>query len=204
MAVIVPKRYGHLFRLADEFRRKTSCLRFLEIGTWHGDRACQLARHWFSIGGDRFHYDGLDWFEHLPEDRKVEELSKPGPQPFAEQVALKLKSVPGMEFRLFVGDTRITVPYLVRGVLSEADLIFLDGGHSLHTIRSDWNNLSFLVRKGAVMLLDDYYENYPHAGCRRLVEELADSGDWKISILDPLDGPFGELGLKIRMVEVRS
>ena len=39
------------------------------------------------------------------------------------------------------------------------DFIFIDGGHSLKTIKSDWNNVKKLINKKSEVVFDDYYHD---------------------------------------------
>lgn len=199
-----PGRYRHLYRVVFELRQKSQSLRLLEIGTWYGNRACDLWSFWKFLGGHSAEYVGIDLFERLTEQLRAEELSKPGSAPRGGEVFKRLKNVPWDRLRLFQGDTRVILPYLVRGVIGPFDLVFVDGGHSLGTIQNDWECIAPWVRRGTVALLDDYYEDRDDYGCRPLTHRLLQDPAWCVTILDPVDGPFGPKHLRVRMVEVRS
>lgn len=46
----------------------------------------------------------------------------------------------GCQFRLFKGDSVKTLPKVLK-ILPKMDLIFIDGGHSYPTVKSDWEKL---------------------------------------------------------------
>ena len=37
------------------------------------------------------------------------------------------------------------------------DFIFVDGGHSVKTIKKDWQNVKNLINKKSIVIFDDYY-----------------------------------------------
>jgi len=53
--------------------------------------------------------------------------------------------------------------------------VWLDGGHSIETIQSDWDNIKRCLVEDAVVFFDDYYtgpidtERY---GCNKIVQGL--------------------------------
>ena len=54
-----------------------------------------------------------------------------------------------------------------------ADFVFIDGGHSVETITSDWLWVSRIINPGAVVVFDDYYKPEREGfGCNRIVENI--------------------------------
>ena len=43
--------------------------------------------------------------------------------------------------------------------LPQMDFIYIDGGHSLETIKNDWDYTKNLMHKGTIVLFDDYWQN---------------------------------------------
>ena len=101
----------------------------------------------------------------------------------------------GSKFELIQGNTLVTLPEFVkRGIL--VDFAFVDGGHSVETIASDWKYLSQILAPGAVVIFDDYYtpEN-DLFGCNKVVNGL------KHKILPESD--ITQDNWKCQLVEVR-
>ena len=78
----------------------------------------------------------------------------------------------GYDAQLFKGNTRDTLAAFNEPV----DFVWLDGGHSIETIRSDWENVKRVLAPGAVVFFDDYYTgpiDTDTMGCNRIVSELS-------------------------------
>ena len=157
-------RYAQLNTLIELFQPKS----FIEVGTWSGWRAVQMAmmasRYTRSMS-----YRGYDVFEGGTAELDAREKNvKPH---FPEQSVRQLLDfcrflVPGFSFDLVAGDTQQT---LLRG--DKADFAFVDGGHALQTIESDFEALTGTP----VIVLDDYYEgsiDTNQFGCNRIIDGL--------------------------------
>ncbi len=172
------KRYQKLLELVAEAKPET----IVEIGVWNGLRATQMAevalKHNPSV-----HYEGYDLFEDATPENDVEEMNAKAHNTF-DQVEKRLLDFqathPGFSFGLTKGNTRETLPDLA------PDFAFIDGGHSVETIRSDYEHL-----KGAkTVVFDDYYLPTAEGVCVDLEEfganaiadqipgvEIIDTGD---------------------------
>ena len=75
-------------------------------------------------------------------------------------------------FELIKGNTRDTLPSYV------ADFVYIDGGHSVATIRSDYE----AVKGSHVIVFDDYYRPDAKGGCPDLKKFGANA------IVDAIDG----------------
>lgn len=200
-ARIRPKRYRNLFRIIHE--RRSRCI--VEIGTWngvHGKQMIQTAAIHHPIGAIK--YLGFDLFEGLTDDLLAKELSKRPPA--FEEVRRVLEST-GAQVQLFRGNTRDTLPRAV-DALREGDLFFIDGGHSVETIRSDWSAIERALRTDAVVIFDDYYMNDPREvvglGCQTIVDAL-DRSRYDVTLLDPIDRfPKAWGVLQVRFAQVRK
>jgi hypothetical protein len=200
-ARIRPKRYRNLFRVIHE--RQCRCI--VEIGTWNGVHARQMIQTAaIHHPVETIKYLGFDLFEGLTDELLQKELSK-RPPGFDE--VQRLLTATGADIRLFSGNTRITVPAAV-DVLREGDLFFIDGGHSVETIRSDWSAIARALRPEATVIFDDYYMNdaseVPGLGCQTIVDAL-DRTKYEVTLLDPVDEFPKEWGvLKVRFAQVRK
>ena len=179
----------------------------MEVGTFNGNRAREMISKAFAAGRKKVRYWGYDLFEDMTQQDYDSELSKSTLAPSAKEVRKFIlapykghKLLP--EVFLTKGNTRSTLATAasLQLVAPLPDLIFIDGGHSLDTVDSDWENCARLVMPTTVILLDDYYENKPTHGCQHLVASLANRPGWSVELLDPVDAPSS--GLRIRMVKV--
>lgn len=203
-------RYLNLHNALRDLKAKHKThLAYVEIGTYDGVRASQLLSDWLRNGPDyTASYLGFDLFEDLTEEMRKSELSKSKLPPSLRDVQKRIEvTVPRKltAMRLVKGNTRETIAKTVRELDvpgAHADLIFLDGGHSLDTIESDWNSIEPLIAQETLVLLDDYYENVNNFGCKKLVQALDQNEKYLVRRLDPLD-VIAVTDLQIRMVEVR-
>lgn len=205
-------RYDNLITELEYLATQQKSLNMLEIGTYDGTRASNLLRHWLKIGkGYSASYVGFDLFEDLTPEMSKAEMSKSKLPPRCVDVAGKLSVIKGVAVQLVRGNTRTTLPaYVDARDAAEPpfDLIFMDGGHSLDTIESDFAAVERIMTCKTVILLDDYYVNRDDFGCQRLVKRLQEERmpnnwpKWQIEMLDPMD-TYEHTKLQIRMVRVR-
>lgn len=131
----------------------------LEIGTWNGDRALQLLQ----VSPKSVYY-GFDLFEDATPTTDKEEMNVK-PHWDLDAVAQKLS---GFDAHLVKGNTRYTLTDFHEPV----DFVWMDGGHSVETIVSDWVNVRRVITPYAEVYLDDYYTgpiDTDKFGCNRLV-----------------------------------
>ena len=134
----------------------------LEIGTWNGDRALQLLQ-----AAPNAHYYGFDLFEEATAQTDAEELNVKA----HNAVAAVQKKLAGYQAHLFMGNTRSTLS----GFNVPVDFVWMDGGHSVETIASDFANVRRVALPGAQIYLDDYYTgpiDVAKFGCNRLLDDL--------------------------------
>ncbi len=120
--------------------------RILEVGTWNGVRAMQMC----SWGAE---YVGFDLFETASDVTDYDEKNVKKHHTAAD--VSKFLTASGVKHTLIKGNTRETLPMFFG---SQVDFAFIDGGHSIETIASDWHYVSHIVRPGGVVVFDDYYE----------------------------------------------
>jgi len=115
-------RYGsHSF--LNEYILQNMCKRIMEIGVADGENArtmVMVASQTFPA--EEVEYYGFDTFGGNDDSQM-------------KQVKQKLEKT-GCEFKLFKGDSIKTLPKALRN-LPKMDLIFIDGGHSYPTVKSD-------------------------------------------------------------------
>lgn len=161
----MPSRYHQLRSLIDEAKPST----IVEIGTHAGARALDMClnalRH-----NEKVHYTGYDLFDDANEETNEAEMNGKGGSPLV--VAQKrLEGIarfhPGFSFELVKGNTRETL----HGEGLVADFVFIDGGHSVETIRGDYE----AVKGSTLVVFDDYYisgADTEKFGCNAIVADI--------------------------------
>lgn len=192
-------RYDALYDALDGLSGPGRTLNYLEIGTHSGFRAAALCRYWIDRTGGHVNYVGFDLFEEADPVRHAHEYLKSTAAPPLAEVSRRLH-LPGVVAALVRGDTRVTFPAAVPPGFVP-DLVFVDGGHSLETVARDWEGVRAVAGPGTVVVLDDYFENRPDLGCKRLVDGLADP-EWLVTPSARVD-VVPTSGLVIRTVTAR-
>jgi len=141
-----PARYEMLCELLTASVKATGKANIVEIGTWNGSRAIQMAECAFATGIKSVSYVGFDTFED-GNDRAHEGHTKPHANSWLVSNRLnnysRLMSRKGLTFdySLIKGNTLQTLPNS-RQVVKEVTFAFIDGGHSYDTTKSDYLNLA--------------------------------------------------------------
>ena len=195
-----PRRYVNLFRTIYEHR----CRSIVEIGTWNGIHAEQMIRVAAAhTDVESIRYVGFDLFEGLTEEQLRLEYSKRPPT--FEEVFRRLKET-GAEVTLHAGNTRETLPKASEE-LRRADLVFIDGGHSIETITADWDAVRRGMGPHTTVVFDDYYPEHraelQGLGCQTIIDAL-DTSRYTVEVLDPTDAFEQSWGmLRVKMARVR-
>jgi predicted O-methyltransferase YrrM len=171
-------RYDQLLELIDEHKPKS----IVEIGVWNGANAIRMIKRALRYN-TKITYTGYDLFEEATPRTDTEEFNVKGHNR-ERAVAAYIKAETGIVPVLVKGNTRNTL------VPTFADFVFLDGGHSIATIASDYER----VRNSKVVVLDDYYTSdgvgcpdTAKYGCNKLVSSLAIPFDI-LTVKDPIKG----------------
>lgn len=161
-------RYQLVLDIADTVKPRV----IAEIGTYQGTTALGLIEV-----AKRYHgrpiYWGFDAFGEVP---AYELPYKDFPN--YDLVSAKLKET-GAEIHLVRGNTRESLKNVN---ISGLDFVFLDGGHSLETIKNDWDWVESQLNDNTVVIFDDYYVNDDTKGCKNLIESLV---GYNIEVLEP-------------------
>ena len=151
-------RYEQLHQAVRQKKPKA----ILEVGTWNGDRALQLLKL-----SSNSRYYGFDLFETATRETDAVEFNVKRHW-FMDQVYEKLT---GYDVQLFKGNTRETLANFNEPV----DFVWIDGGHSIETIQSDWDNVKRVITPDAWVFFDDYFTgpiDTTKIGCNRIVKPL--------------------------------
>ena len=213
-------RYDHLSRgvsaTVGNTADRSKPYRILEVGVWTGQHAAKMIRLAASLGRKSVEYHGFDLFELMePGLAKAEVHSKRTPserevEGFILRDTLKVQAA--IKVVLHKGHTGHTLSPGVKK-LPPMDFVFVDGGHSVSTIVSDFRGVIQFIHAKSRILLDDLYAGDYTKGAQALVDILKHSPVakyWQVDILDPQESfPVrNDLGqvtgeLKINMVSVR-
>jgi predicted O-methyltransferase YrrM len=151
----------------NEYIGKNKCKKIMEIGVADGENATNMVTVAIrNFSPEEVEYYGFDLFSGDGDFRM-------------EQVRQKLKDT-GCEFKLFKGDSVKTLPEVVK-TLPKMDLIFIDGGHSYATVKSDWENSKSLMRKETAV----FFHNYDFSGPKMVVDNISRE-EYQVKIIHPL------------------
>jgi predicted O-methyltransferase YrrM len=179
----------------------------VEIGVYTGIRAMEM------ITAAKIHhhpseisYSGFDLFEEMTPELCAKEFSK---IPLSEAVIHEYLLKTGAKIELRKGYSQETLPLFV-SQHAPVDLVFIDGGHAIETIESDWKNIELIMGPSSVVYFDDYYVNDPKdvvgIGCQTLIDGL-DTAKYDVrvgKIEDRFAKPWGTLKIRLASVSLRS
>jgi predicted O-methyltransferase YrrM len=142
------------------------CRKIMEIGVADGENAKTMVM----VASQNFplyevEYYGFDTFGGK-DDSQI------------RRVREKLEKT-GCRFKFFKGDSVNTLPKVVKD-LPLMDLIFIDGGHSYETVRSDWENSRFLMHQDTAV----FFHNYDFSGVKTVVDSISRE-EHRVEILYP-------------------
>lgn len=190
---LMKRRYQYLYKII----KGKKCRKIMEIGTFDGKHALKMIKTAKKFHGERVEYFGFDLFEGMNKKILEKEIAK---KPITKEETKNLLDTTGCKINLFKGFTEITLPQNIEK-LPKMDLIFIDGGHSLETIKNDWYYSKKLMNKNTVVIFDDYW-NRNNAGCKKIIENI-DREKYKVKILPIQDWFPKKTGvLKINFVRV--
>ena len=154
-------RYRQLIDIVKELKPKI----VLEIGTHKAARPIE----WY--GAHPFeHYYGFDLFEDGTSELNVAEMNGKG---FcsAQHAQKVLGDIPNSLYQGLTVDTLPSFKKLNPDI--QVDFAFIDGGHSVATIKNDWEHVKDVMSPNGVVVFDDYYVPARHGyGCNKLMQEL--------------------------------
>jgi len=172
-------------------------LHILEFGTYDGRSAIKMIEAAADIYENVLYY-GVDLFSTMTLDDFEKEISKSVRPPPREEVR-KLLSQTGATIMLLQGDSKTIMSALIHAI-PLMDFIFIDGGHSLETVKSDWAFARLLMHRNTRVLFDDYYLEKKDCGCKVTVDGI-DRRDYIVEPLLPIE-EFPKTG-PMQMINVR-
>lgn len=158
-------RYDQLITIVDLIKPRS----IVEIGTNEGRSAVLMIKKAQKYRNN-VQYVGYDLFEEADSTTDAAELNVKK-HPLMSSVKSHIETqCPGVDINLIKGNTRKTLNHLM------ADVVFIDGGHSVETIAADFEK----VKHSTIIILDDFYTadgdgkcpDISLYGCNNLVDSL--------------------------------
>lgn len=173
--------YKHQYRPLFNTLKEQPCRNIMEVGVSDGRNAVAMIKAAaLKVPEEEIHYYGFDLFEdenpiHARQEYSPIPTQKPTERDLMSRHLDTVSSMIGKyttaKVSLFKGNTRKTLPSIVSS-LPKMDLIYIDGGHSIETTRSDWKYSQRLMDKHTVVYFDDYNDEMPFIGPCFIVDEL--------------------------------
>ena len=167
--------------------------KFLEIGVFQGVTSRNVCELLYEVHKDNFKYIGIDIFEHDEKSNKeiipninfrnplkqfyYRYMKRENPYSLSSVKSLLKKFEKNVE--IIKGDSKKILPIID---LAEVDYVFLDGGHSYETVKSDLNNCKIVIENNGTVLCDDYNLSYA-PGVKKAIDEFSSSEQYDIKIL---------------------
>ena len=186
---------GRYITLMDEVAKRQPET-ILEIGTHCGNSAIAMVTEALKYNDDIFYY-GFDIFDWGNKDFMDVEFNGKSSATLGK-TKLRLDKAE-INHKLIIGDTKNTLKKFSPNRF--IDFVFIDGGHSIDTIRSDWNYIKHFMDKKTVVIFDDYYENRDDFGCRKLIDQLEKQDGYVVEKLEPLE-KVEKNNIELRLVKV--
>ncbi|GAI35766.1 unnamed protein product, partial [marine sediment metagenome] len=143
----------------------------------------------------------FDLFEEITPELVKKELSLPD-TPSEAEVKSKLETNTSAKITLFKGDTKKTLEQAIK-TLPPMNFIYIDGGHSIETIRNDWQWASLVAGLGSVIFFDDLFDEMPFVGCKFIIDEI-DKAKYDVEVMPEADSykqKWGHLKTQLLMVK---
>ena len=160
------RRYSNILSIILYYKPKS----IAEIGVYRGVRSREMIQA-AKIFNKNIEYFGFDLFEMINSKIQKKELSK---IPNSKKDTLKNLSRYA-RVKLFKGYTTKTLDKLKN---KKVDLIFIDGGHKLSTIKNDWEKCKKFQKKNTIIIFDDYYLNdkkiIKRFGCNLVINKISE------------------------------
>ena len=167
--------------------------KFLEIGVFQGVTSRNICELLHEIHGINFKYIGVDIFEHDEKSNNevIPNINFRNPlkqfyykyikkeNPYSLFSVKKLLKKFEKNVEILKGDSKKILPKIN---LSEVDYVFIDGGHSYETVKSDLNNCKFVIENKGIVLCDDYDLSYA-PGVKEAIDEFVSKEQYNIKIL---------------------
>lgn len=187
---------------------KNKPYRIVEIGVHHGDRAVSMIKYARKLGRSNIEYYGFDLFEDITPSVNAGEFGKPVLALSREEIRKKLLATGASKVQLIKGDTKLTLPQAIKNI-PVANVVFVDGGHSVETVASDVQNILNCCNERTRVLVDDCYPSVYDKGCAFLAKCFGLFKEYGITVeeMRPTDtfkdNPYGDGPLSIQFMSIK-
>lgn len=194
------KRYINLLIAIFKYRPKT----ILEIGVFNGVRSKQLIEC-AKIFNRKIIFYGFDLFDIMIGDKNLKKYEASKFPLTKKNIKQKLLKINDKNF-LFQGFSKTTLKKFLRKK-KKIDFIFIDGGHSVDTIRSDWKYVKQMMDDKSIVIFDDYYygikNKIKEIGCNVVINKI-DRKKFavkKLPFIDYFEKNKNRLGIQMVLVK---
>ena len=188
------KNWGNIF-LDIVYNHKPK--NFLEVGVFCGVTAKNICELLNDIHNGQFNYIGVDLFgDNVSEDEKEpyylkkQKFSNPFKNIYYNYIKKEnLNSYDSvMDFlKKFTKNIKLVKGnsnHVLKDInISNIDFAFIDGGHSYQTVYNDINNVINKVKKGSIILCDDYRDASYITGVKEAVDVTVKEKKLKLEII---------------------
>tara|TARA_R110002020_G_scaffold56138_4_gene155580 strand:- start:56 stop:715 length:660 start_codon:yes stop_codon:yes gene_type:complete len=181
-----PLRYFQLLVLVEFYQPKT----IVEVGTWNGHHGIDMCRSALGSHSESVSYTGYDLYQEGSDDLDELEFNAKS-RVTLEDVSesfdeLKAEFPNRFSYELIKGDTNKTL------METQADFVFLDGGHSPKTVWNDYEK----TKDSKIIVFDDYFKEdkhkkippVNHCGTNVVVDSIKEKAKWILPSLDLVAG----------------
>jgi hypothetical protein len=177
--------------------------RIIEIGVHHAARSVMMVKLARKLGRTNIEYYGFDLFEDMTPNFNSNEFGKQELAVSRDEARRRIIAAGATKVQLIKGDTKFSMPQAIKDI-PVANVVFIDGGHSIETIASDLENVLNCCGPNTRVILDDCYPSNYDKGCAFLSKCFTMLKEYGISLeeLSPLD-TVGADNLNIRVMSLR-
>jgi hypothetical protein len=196
------KHYKGLFEVVKEIIPAN----IMEIGTSSGQTAIGMIRVAGQFSKESgISYYGVDLFESGKPSQWEQEFTGGYIPPKKADVEARLRAETAAEITLVAIDSN-DLPRSPPESWPKMDLVFIDGGHRVETVASDWKFVQTLMHDETIVVFDDVFEELPFVGAKSIVDAIDRSKyDVKIpSEVDDYSHPWGRLRTRLAVVRLRK
>lgn len=184
-------RHNQLASIIKQYSKGKDKFSIVETGTWNGGRAIQMALCAFE-NTDHVHYHGFDLFEEASDETDKKELNVKKHnseelvgQRLGEFATRMQEQNKTFTFELSKGNTNKTLKdFSTEGF----NFCFIDGGHSIETVKNDYHYLKDIP----VIVFDDFYASKEgkeipeeHGGVKAVFDTISDKERYVLFSQDP-------------------
>jgi hypothetical protein len=198
-------RYQNLISAVEEAltnSKKSKPFRILETGSHDGTKARQMIDRAAAFGRNKIEYFGFDFFEQATPDVLYSEYLTIPPVRTLEACLNNIqRNSKATKVELFAGDSKDTLR-IEWTSLEQINVIFINGGHTLNTIQSDFELALKLADDNTEIVINHYYPGDYSKGSAFLVDnDLVNRSNLTVKICEPSDVLSDEIEVKLVRVK---